>query len=228
LRKSSFQHILRFEDEYRVIVPNYPFHINSIAGLVEGIVRILDEEGIRQAHVLGGSYGGMIAQRLVRRYPEGVARLIISHTGGPEPERAHKNKRLVHILRFLPFSILRSMLKAATGKSMRDAPAQRPSWEVYTNEVLNWLCKPDIISRYEVAVDFDATSNFTSTDLQDWPGRILILEGDNDPIAGAGARAALKALHPQARVHTFQGTGHVASIARVDEYVSVIKDFLKD
>jgi len=40
------------------------------------------------------------------------------------------------------------------------------------------------------------------------------------------AREALKALYPQARVHTFHGSGHVASIAKLDEYVAVIRDFL--
>ncbi|MBI5565787.1 MAG: hypothetical protein HY870_12905 [Chloroflexi bacterium] len=43
----------------------------------------------------------------------------------------------------------------------------------------------------------------------------------------APARAALKALHPQARVHTFHGSGHVASIAKLNEYVAVIAGFLR-
>jgi pimeloyl-ACP methyl ester carboxylesterase len=88
------------------------------------------------------------------------------------------------------------------------------------------LNRTDLVSRYQAAVDFDATSAFTPDDLKDWPGRILILEGDNDPVAGAPARAALKALHPQARVHTFHGSGHAAPIAKLDEYVAVIRRFL--
>jgi pimeloyl-ACP methyl ester carboxylesterase len=88
------------------------------------------------------------------------------------------------------------------------------------------VSKADLIGRYQVAIDFDAHAAFAPVDLKDWPGRILILEGDNDPIAEAPARAALKALHPQARVHTFHGSGHVASIAKLDEYIAVIKRFL--
>ena len=65
-------------------------------------------------------------------------------------------------------------------------------------------------------------------DLNDWPRRILILEGDDDSIAEALAREALKAFRPQAGVHTFRGTGHVASIAKLDEYGSVIKRFLHE
>ena len=222
----SFQHIRAFENDYRVIVPSYPFEIAVVNQMADGIAAILGAEGIQQAHVLGGSYGGMVAQCLVRRYPQRVLSLVLSHSGGPQPNRAATNRKFIALLRLLPMSLLRLMLKGATRKSLKDAPEQIPFWTAYTNEMIARLRKADLISRYQVAVDFDATSAFTPDDLKDWPGRILILEGDNDPIAEAPARAALKALHPQARVHTFQGSGHVASIAKLDEYVAVIKRFL--
>jgi pimeloyl-ACP methyl ester carboxylesterase len=222
----SFQHIRAFESDYRVIVPSYPFEITVVKKMADGIAAVLDAEGIQQAHVLGGSYGGMVAQCLVRRYPQRVLSLVLSHTGGPRPERAAANRRFIVLLRLLPMSLLRLMLTSATRKSLKDAPEQLPFWAAYSNEMMARLRKADLISRYQVAVDFDATSAFTPDDLKDWPGRILILEGDNDPLAEAPAREALKALHPQARVHTFQGSGHVASIAKLDEYVAVIKQFL--
>ncbi|NTU65164.1 MAG: hypothetical protein HGB05_17625, partial [Chloroflexi bacterium] len=118
-------------------------------------------------------------------------------------------------------------LKGATRRSLRDAPEQIPFWEAYSNEKIARVSKADLIGRYQVAVDFDAHAAIAPDDLKDWPGRILILEGDNDPIAEAPAREALKTLHPQASVHTFHGSGHVASIAKVDEYVAVIKRFLQ-
>jgi hypothetical protein len=56
----------------------------------------------------------------------------------------------------------------------------------------------------------------------------LILEGDNDPVAEVPAREALKAIYPGAKVHTFHGSGHVASIAKLPEYTGVIKAFLEE
>jgi len=224
----SFQHIRAFENDYRVIAPSYPVEIATVKQLVDGVVAILDAEGIQRAHVLGGSYGGMVAQCLVRRYPQRVTSLVLSHTGGPKPDRAATNRRFITLLRLLPMNLLRLMLKGTTCKSLRDAPEQIPFWEAYSHEMIARLSKADLISRYQVAIDFDASSAFTPDDLTDWPGRIQILEGDNDPIAEAPAREALKTLHPQARVHTFHGSGHVASIAKLDEYVAVIKSFLKE
>jgi pimeloyl-ACP methyl ester carboxylesterase len=222
----SFQHVRAFENDCCVIVPSYPFELTTVSQMTAGIAAILDAESIGRVHVLGGSYGGMVAQSLVRRYPSRVEALVLSHTGGPRPDRAATNRRFMAVLRLLPMRLLRFMLQAATRKSLRDAPEQIPFWEAYSNEMIARLSKADLISRYQVAVDFDENSAFTPDDLKAWPGRVLILEGDNDPIAEAPARAALKALHPQARVHTFHGSGHVASIAKLDEYVAVIQRFL--
>jgi pimeloyl-ACP methyl ester carboxylesterase len=227
IAEMSFQPMMGFEDEYHVVVPSYPFSIQTVAELVDGIAGVLDAQGVWQTHVLGGSYGGMIAQALVRRHPQRVNRLVLSHTGGPRPERAGKNRTFTRVLRLLPMSMVRSLLWSATRKSLEGAPEQRPFWEAYSKEIVDRLKKPDLIARYAVAIDFDATSNFTPDDLTDWPGRILILEGDNDPIADVLERDLLKHYHPQAQVHTFHGTGHVASIAKVDEYVTVIKRFLR-
>ena len=222
----SFEHILAFENSYRVIAPSYPITITRVLQLTRGIIGILDAEHIDRVQVLGGSYGGMIAQCLVHQYPNRVDRLILSHTGVPRPDRAVKNRRFLAILRLLPMRLLRTMLRLSTRKSMAGAPMQRAFWEAYSNEKIALITKADLISRYQVAVDFDVSCAFAPEDLRDRPGQILILEGDNDPVAESQAREALRALYPEARVHTFHGSGHVASIAKLDEYVAVIRHFL--
>lgn len=223
----SFEHILAFEKAYRVVVPSYPFAITSVQQLIRGIVGILDTEHIDRVQVLGGSYGGMMAQCLVRQCPNRVDRLILSHTGVPRPDRAGKNRRFLALLHLLPTRLLRAMLRLSTRRSFADAPMQRAFWEGYSNEVIAQITKADLLSRYRVAIDFDLSGAFAPEDLKGWPGRILILEGDNDPVAESRARKALRALYPQASVHTFRGSGHVASIARPDEYAAVIADFLR-
>ena len=42
----SFQHILAFEDEYRVIAPSYPLALTTVEQMVAGIAAILDAERI--------------------------------------------------------------------------------------------------------------------------------------------------------------------------------------
>jgi pimeloyl-ACP methyl ester carboxylesterase len=224
----SFQLAQALKNEFRVVVPSYPVAINTVEALVAGVHGVLETLGIEQANVLGGSFGGLLAQRLVRQYPALVKNLVLSHTGAPEPDRVEKNKRFISLMRWLPMGLLRAMLRMVTRKSLEDAGEAQAFWIEYSNEITARLSRQDLIHRYRIAVDFDATSSFSPEDLNEWPGRILILEGDNDPIAEAPAREMLKALYPKAKVHTFHGSGHVASIAKLPEYTAVIRAFLME
>jgi len=54
----------------------------SIADMADDTAGLMDALGIRQAHVLGGSMGGAIAQELVLRHPNKVRKLILACTVG--------------------------------------------------------------------------------------------------------------------------------------------------
>jgi|RifCSP13_1_1023834.scaffolds.fasta_scaffold78884_1 pimeloyl-ACP methyl ester carboxylesterase len=48
-------------ESFRVICPSYPFVVMSIEQLVEGLAGLLETVGIQRAHVVRGSYGGLVA-----------------------------------------------------------------------------------------------------------------------------------------------------------------------
>src|SRR5215216_7738242 len=80
--EAGFTRIPAFEDRYRVIAPDYPY-VSTAALLLDGLAGVLDAEGVRVAHVLGPSYGGLVAQCFVRRHPERVRSLILTNTAVP-------------------------------------------------------------------------------------------------------------------------------------------------
>ncbi|MFC5529687.1 alpha/beta fold hydrolase [Cohnella yongneupensis] len=57
-----------------------PEEAYSIADMAKDVVGLMDTLGIEQAHVLGQSMGGMIAQEIAIEYPERVAKLILCST----------------------------------------------------------------------------------------------------------------------------------------------------
>ncbi len=57
--------------------PGAPF---GVADMAADVVAVLDDAGIRRAHVLGMSLGGMVAQELAVSYPDRVDGLVLAST----------------------------------------------------------------------------------------------------------------------------------------------------
>jgi len=72
----------------------------TLDDMAKDAVGILDALGLRRAHVVGASMGGMIAQVLAARYPERVATLtsIMSSSGNPSPRVALGSPRALRVL----------------------------------------------------------------------------------------------------------------------------------
>ena len=83
-------------------VPEGPYSITDYA---EDAVALLDAVGWERCHVMGASFGGMVAQELALRYPERVERLVLACTssggagGASYPLRTLENLEPEEILR---------------------------------------------------------------------------------------------------------------------------------
>lgn len=53
----------------------------SVGTIADDSMALLDELGIKKAHVLGTSFGGMISQEIAINYPERVKGLVLLYTG---------------------------------------------------------------------------------------------------------------------------------------------------
>jgi len=222
------------ESEYRIVSPTYP-PVTTIEQLVEGIMTILDSEGIHSVSVLGQSFGGMLAQVIVREYPERVDRLILSHTLTTSPlvdraiilERQRRNERFLRMLPFLPFGMIRLVTRKRISRLISMMNTQdRGFWKAYFHEMLSCMTKEYLIANLKWESDFFQNYMFSENDLASWPGEILILESDNDVFIDPSQRQAIRELYQQARVHTFHGTGHLTIIVNREAFVSVVRDFL--
>jgi pimeloyl-ACP methyl ester carboxylesterase len=221
-----FKNIIEFESEYHIISVTYP-GVTTMGQLVDGVVEILESESIDNADILGHSFGGMIAQCLVRTYPAKARSLILSNTDFPHVPKERKRK--IRLSYLLPEKLFLLTLKKTYFKLIEPLhPQEREFWQAYFEELYsNRITKNEFMGFLKCALDFHKNYSFTRDDLEKWPGDVLLLESDNDQYFPASQRKALKALYPQAEMYTFHHGGHTPSITKRDEFNSVVKTFLK-
>jgi pimeloyl-ACP methyl ester carboxylesterase len=124
----------------------------------------------------------------------------------------------------LPERLLRGLLKARLGRTLEAADA---FWRRYFDMAIEGLTKADIVSRVQLQAEFGQQA-WAPTDLASWPGRVLLIEGEDDPLFPAAARARVRALYPSAELYSFRGTGHAAAVLRPEEYAGVVARFIQE
>jgi 3-oxoadipate enol-lactonase len=226
--ESAWRTIILLENgRYNLICPNYPAEVDSMSALADGIAEVLTHEGIQTTCVLGGSYGGMLAQVFTHRHPGMVSRLVLSHTYPPVESRARSVEPALRMFKVLPMFLLKNMLR----KRMTGILPPKPSPELLLiaaqihEAVDTRLTRQAALSTYLRMMDFDR-QNFSPSDLAGWQGKVLIMLAEDDPTTPAALRKTLVELYPGARLKLFKGSGHATAILESEEYIKVIEDFL--
>ena len=229
--ESTFPLITAFESEYRIIAPSYALSL-TMTGLCDGIAHILEAESINQVHVIGGSYGGLVAQYFVRKYPTKVCSLVLSHTFLMTPKFEMPLKIVGKLFPALPRSLFVPLLKLRLNKMLLSTLRRRKHpefefWRAYLNEaVASDRFKEVAIHQNKCLLELARQPQFNADDLNQWRGKILIIDSDDDPAIRAKDRVLLRNAYPQAKVQTFRDAGHASSILKREVAFSVIRNFL--
>jgi len=212
---------------FRVVYPATPA-VHGLSDALDGLAAILAAEQIDRVTILGASSGGAVAQCFVRRYPDRVERLILSNTGVPTGHRVGGRDKVNSLLGILPWPLLRGPLARSILKLLNPPPADRPFWRVYAKDLFtHGLTKAEVLSNLRIQLAYQRQPPFRPDDLAAWPGKVFIIESDND-IFNPARRKAFLETYPQAPVYTFQGGGHMPFVTRAAEYLEVLERFLEN
>jgi pimeloyl-ACP methyl ester carboxylesterase len=222
-----------FEDEYRTITPTVA-DVSTLEEVCDAASAILDREHVGRAVVFGGSFGGLVAQAFFKRRRAQVQDLVLLSTGAPSPAVGARAARMTRLMRLLPFPLMRGLMRLEISRHL-DAPVPeehaarvaefRQRLDHYFDHTLT---KRTLLSRVALSVDFNRNERYAPDDSEGWPGRVLIIESDDDPMVSAGERRRLRETYRRALVCTFTGAGHMIPLLRLEELVGVVKAFLKD
>jgi pimeloyl-ACP methyl ester carboxylesterase len=198
----------------------------SMELFADDAVAVLDALGVEQAHVMGVSMGGFVAQVLPLRAPARVRSLVLVGTGpgGPEHER-------------VPAETLRIWL--ANAGLPPDEYARRtmylsfsPGWtdahpELFEELLAARLEHPTPAECWRA--QFDATLPYVENGVPVEEIRVptLVVHGDEDRVLPLANGRLIARRVPGAELVVVPGCGHVVQLERPDELNRVVAGFLE-
>jgi pimeloyl-ACP methyl ester carboxylesterase len=226
LAEAAFHYITALERHYRVITPNYPAEILTLADLADGLAGLLEHEGVQRAHVLGGSFGALIAQALLQRHGERVLSVMLEHTLFPRRRTGVLILPLFVMARTLPTQVLRILLNLAVAPFQWQITRGRAFWTSYFRRAIASFSRQDVLARLSVLKDFHAHGRASLAKLTDWSGRALVVASETDSLLPPQDRKALLSHYSDAEVEVLSGSSHMGAVAEPERYIAVYARFL--
>ncbi|TYL39547.1 3-oxoadipate enol-lactone hydrolase [Natronococcus pandeyae] len=196
----------------------------SIGGLAADLEAVLDEEGIYDAHIVGASMGGMIAQRYALEYSRAKTLTLCCTThGGPDAVP-------------IPDETQEHIFDTPKGASEREVlrHRMRPSFnERFTNRnphlmdrIIEWRLEQDADepareAQAAAALEFDVSDRLERIRVP-----TLVMHGTNDEVVPVANGKLLDEKIPDARLELVDGGSHCFFIEDADRVNQRLRSFL--
>jgi pimeloyl-ACP methyl ester carboxylesterase len=186
----------------------------SAEDLVDDAAAVLDALDWSAAHVLGGSFGGVIAQRLALRHPRRVL-TVTSFASGPSDASSRRvllrYARWERQVRLLPLMLRARRGDPTAGPDLLRAvtTADHPLEESYLREAMTRDRAQGISSFTDFAAQGRQTgARWHGPPLRQLDKPTLVMCGDADPMLRPRASRDTAAAIPGARLVILPGVGH--------------------
>jgi pimeloyl-ACP methyl ester carboxylesterase len=178
----------------------------TVADLADDAAAVIASVGWTDAHVLGISLGGMVAQELALRHPSAVRSVVLGCTtaGGARGVISETSYRMVEAIATRDVEHgLRTSFEA--NLSRRYAAGVPGAAEIYRRRSLAVKVPvPVVLMQFEAALAHDAADRLRRVDVP-----ALILHGTADAGIPVSNAHHLADLLPAAKVELFEGAGHL-------------------
>ena len=186
---------------------------NALAG-------VLDSAGIQRAHIVGLSWGGLLAQEFYRRYPSYVISLVLAGTYAgwkgslPAPLPEHRLNAAVKDSFLSTGEFVQKYLPGMFGDAAAPAIQQELG---------------DIMAEFHPAGFRLMATALATTDTREFLPTInvptLLIWGGADKRAPLDVGRAIYGSIPAARLEIIPGAGHLSNLERPAQFNTMVRDF---
>jgi len=215
-----WQQMLALSDQYTVISLSYP-PAETLEAMSQGVLAVLDAEGISHTNIVGTSLGGYLLQYLIANHPEVIDKVVLGNTFPPNDILREKNEGLIKILPFIPEWLVMKILRGSIVESVYPASGYSELVLAYMLEqVSGRMSKAQVIARAKAVIE-----PFPPSDPDALGIPVMIIEADNDPLVEEALRSQLKMTYPSAPVYTLHAVGHFPYLNVPEDYIELLKNF---
>lgn len=190
----------------------------GMSGYADSVVGVLDGLGLDSAHLVGVSWGGVIATRVALLHPDRVRSIVLADStrgAGASPESADRMRaRATERARLSATEFARRRGPRLT------APGAAPAVVEQVVSIMSELRLPG----YAAAVAAMAETDHADA-LQHVSVPALVVVGADDAVTGVDESRALAAGIPGARLRIIPG-GHAANQEHPEAFNDAVRDFL--
>lgn len=207
--------------KFRCIGFDYPAGRCDLDALTDAALALLDNVGVKEANVLGCSFGSLVALRLLRQHPERFLRGVL--TGGFAHRRlAPAEVLLAHLLRRwrapmgrLP--LLQAVLRRSHQASFFGQPPE--VWEFFLER-----CSAPLIAAVAERILLLQGLDLRP-ELPEIRQPVILVTGDLDALVPEACTAALRAGLPQSAHVELPGCGHYPQFSHANQLAEIVCHF---
>jgi pimeloyl-ACP methyl ester carboxylesterase len=195
-------------------------------GQADLVLRVMDELGIRKAHIVGHSYGGGITIWLASRHPERFLSMVLVDSSAPTYSNDRRNR--LAGLRPVAALGLRALLRPG---SVRRSLIH----SVYDDSLVTPELVREYYDRLRIEGAIDAFVGLTApvrtppepVHLETIQVPALVVWGSDDKLISVNAGRRAAGQMPQAEFVVLERTGHIPMEERPEELLAVMLPFLE-
>ena len=235
-----YLHFERFAKDFSVITFDYQIRFENnaeFAAAVAELLKKLDEK----VWLVGQSLGGIVAQIIAKNYPEIIEGMVLSNTCSLSKNMSaeaydhlkkmiESQKKAKKILRFVPFSLYKKLIKQAVMKKMTAdfTDKEKSLMENLCNAMLKLLTKEYEYHMIDFLIDSENHFGMTSEDFVKFDDRALLILSEDDNTFNQACKDALISVMTNPTVVTNITGGHLALLVKLDKYADTVSDYIKE